>query len=190
MVKAIFGFAALVLGVIPFFPYLRDIFAGKTKPHLYSWLVWSVLQTTGVVAMVLGGAGYGAMGLGFNAIFVFVVLALSFKFGTKNITLFDTFCFIGALAAVAAWIVEKNPLYSVVLVTLIDFVAFLPTYRKSYVEPYTETPLSYALWALSDVCGVAALASYSVVTTLYVASLIATNALCVAIILLRRRTRA
>jgi hypothetical protein len=41
-------------------PYFRDAVAGRTKPHVFSWLVWTI--TMGVVAgaQIAGGAGPGA----------------------------------------------------------------------------------------------------------------------------------
>jgi hypothetical protein len=61
--KEFFGVIAVIIGLASFFPYLRDIFLRKTTPHMYSWLVWSILQTIGVIAMIVGHAGYGAFGL-------------------------------------------------------------------------------------------------------------------------------
>ena len=62
--KVIFGILATIVAIIAFIPYFRDILRGKTQPHVYSWLVWCIIQSVGVMAMFKGGAGWGALGLG------------------------------------------------------------------------------------------------------------------------------
>lgn len=185
--KPLFGILAMVFEVCSFLPYLRDIFARKTQPHIYSWLIWSILQTTAVAAMIIGGAGLGAWTLGIGAFFAVFIFLASFKYGTKNITVFDTICLMGALAAVVLWIIQKDPLYSVVLITAIDFIGFLPTYRKGFAEPYTETVLAYVLWTIAYFLGTLAIMTYSITTTLYIASLVVTDAICVAVLLAGRQ---
>ena len=52
--------ASAILGgffvVIAYVPYLRDIFKGKTTPHLYTWLIWFLTLSTALAGMWSGGA--------------------------------------------------------------------------------------------------------------------------------------
>ncbi|MFA6042341.1 MAG: hypothetical protein WCV85_02230 [Patescibacteria group bacterium] len=185
--KLIFGIISTVFAIVCFLPYFKDIFAKKTKPHIYSWLVWSILQSVGVVAIVRGGGHFGALGLAVGALFCISIFFLSFKYGTKNITRFDTLCLIGSIATIIVWLLQHNPTLSVILVTLIDFVAFLPTYRKGYVDPNSETVPTYLLSAISNVFALLAIASYSLVTSLYVSSLVVSNGIIVLILILRKK---
>ena len=43
--KETFGIIAVLLGVLGIIPYIRDIFKGKTKPHLYSNIIWAIVTT-------------------------------------------------------------------------------------------------------------------------------------------------
>jgi hypothetical protein len=185
--KLIFGIVSLVVSLAVFVPYLRDIFRKRTKPHAYSWLVWSLLQGVGVIAQFQAGAGYGAWGLTLGAFFCFTIFVLSLKFGTKNITKFDSACLAASLIAIVFYIVFKNPLWSIVLVSLIDFIGFLPTFRKAYQEPETETASAFALSALANFFSLLAIQDYSVTTVLYIASLVVTNVSFVSMLLIRKR---
>jgi hypothetical protein len=40
MLKTGAGVIAVILTFAGYIPYLRDVFAGKTKPHIYSWFLW------------------------------------------------------------------------------------------------------------------------------------------------------
>lgn len=186
-----FGITASALAIICFLPYLRDIFKRRTTPHSYSWLIWSILQIIGALAIIAGGGGYaGAANISIGALFCLTIFFLSLRYGTKNITKIDTISFIGALIGVVLWIFTKNPLASVILVTLVDLVGFVPTIRKSYQEPNSETASTYSLAALSDIFALLALSSYSLTTSLYLGSLVITNSICVAILLYRRTQNA
>lgn len=187
--KMILGIVATILAIFAFLPYLRDILNRKTKPHIYSWLVWSIIQSVGVLAMIKGGASFGALGLGVGALFCISIFLLSFRYGTKNITTLDTVLLIAALFAIVIWLIQKDPLISVILVTLIDFVAFVPTYRKTYLAPHSETLSSYILDVISNLSAIAAIAVYSLTTTLYIGSLVVTNSVMVLILILRRKNQ-
>ncbi len=50
-IKIISTIIATIIGVIAFFPYLKDIFSLKTKPHVYTWLIWVITQGTAVLGI-------------------------------------------------------------------------------------------------------------------------------------------
>jgi hypothetical protein len=186
-IKTACGIIATIISMVAFIPYLKDIFRKKTQPHSYTWLIWTILQITGVVAMFNNGAGIGALALATGALFCMYVFILSLKYGTKNITVFDTVCLIGALAAIGIYIFLHNPTLSVILITVIDFAGFLPTLRKAYAEPYSETISLFTLGVVWSTFNLVAISSYSIVTTLYPAFILFANALCSALLWTRRK---
>ncbi len=137
--------------------------------------------------MFKGGAGgAGVFSLTIGAALCGFVFLFSFWYGTKNITVFDRVCLLGALSAIVLWLFLHNPLLSVIVVTLIDLVAFLPTFRKGYVEPRSETVSTYALAGISQVFAFGALSEFSMTTMLYLMSLVVTNFVFVVMIFVRR----
>lgn len=186
-IKLLFGIISSIVAIVCFVPYLRDIFRRQTQPHAYSWLVWAILQTVGVAAQLKDGAGYGAWALAISAVFCFTIFILSFKYGTRNITRFDGVCLFASLIAIAFYFSLENPLWAIVVVAVVDFVGFLPTFRKGWEEPATETPSTFALSALANLLSLFALQHYSITTVLYIASLFFTNSSFVAMILWRRK---
>lgn len=188
-IKYACGIIATVISVISFFPYLRDIFRKKTQPHSYTWLIWTILQVTGVVAMFNNGAGIGTLALAVGAVFCGFIFILSLKHGTRNITPFDTACLIGALAAIAIYFFLHNPVLSVIVITLTDFIGFLPTLRKAYMEPYTETLSLFVLGVIWSTFNIVAISAYSITTTLYPACILFANAICCCVLWARRKMR-
>lgn len=186
--KILFGILAPLIAFVSFFPYIKDVLARKTTPHIYSWLVWAILQTAATIAILRTNSLWSAFGVAILGLVSTIVFLLSFKYGTKNITLFDTVCLFGAFVALAFWIFAHNVTLSMILVTIIDFVAFLPTYRKGYKEPYSETIFLYICSALSNLFSFLSITHYSIESSLYVASLVVANAVFVAIVVTRRNT--
>lgn len=186
-IKLFFGIASSILAVVCFAPYIKDIFLRKTEPHRYSWLVWTILQTVGVMAQLKEGAGYGAWALAIGAVFCFSIFLLSFKFGTKNISKFDIACLLSSFCAIAIYFFISNPIWAIVAVASIDFVGFLPTFRKGYEEPFTETTSTFIMSASANVLSLIALQNYNVTTVLYIASLFLTNSSFATMILWRRK---
>lgn len=185
--QLIFAIISSVIGISCFIPYIRDIFKGTTKPHSYSWLIWTILQTIGVVAMIKGGAGIGVAHLSVGALLCGFIFILSLKYGTTNIKLFDKICLTGALFAIAAYFFFENSLISILIITITDIIGFLPTFRKSYEEPNTETASSYGFSVIASFFSLLALSVFTLTTSLYLITLIITNGLCAFIILKSRK---
>ena len=184
--KLLFGLASTLLACFCFLPYLRDIVRKNTEPHMYSWLVWTILQIVGVAAQLKDGAGYGAWALAVGAFFCFAIFLLSFKYGTKNISKFDLFCLIASLGAIGIYLFINNPIWATIVVAAVDFVGFLPTFRKGFQEPFSETASTFIMSAVADVLSILALQHYSVNTVLYIGSLFFTNSSFATMILIRR----
>jgi hypothetical protein len=48
--KDIFGYLSLVFVVLSGVPYIWSILIGKTKPHVFTWLLWFLLSAVAAVA--------------------------------------------------------------------------------------------------------------------------------------------
>jgi hypothetical protein len=113
---------------------------------------------------------------GFTAFmcFVFVCLGTS-KQALKYIKKVDIYCFVGALGAILLWTLTANPIYSIILITLIDALGFMPMLRKAYENPETESMWGGVLAAAKFIPALLALEAYTVTSALYPASLVLTN---------------
>jgi hypothetical protein len=185
--KLVFGVLSVLLAIVCFFPYIRDIVRRKTEPHMYSWLIWTILQIVGVAAQLKDGAGYGAWALAVGALFCFAIFLLSFKYGTGNISTFDAACLAGAIIAIGIYLFISNPVWATIVVAAIDFIGFLPTFRKGFEEPFSETASTFIMSGIANLLSIVALQHYSVTTVLYIGSLFFTNTSFALMILFRRR---
>lgn len=182
---AIIGIA---VGFVGYFPYLRDVVRGKTKPHVFSWLVWGTIMGIAGTAQWVDGAGAGAWAT-FATSFLCLVLVIFalWNRGDRHITRGDWISFVAAMLAIPLWLATGDPLWSVVLITLIDMIGFYPTWRKSMLRPHEETIFLYAMASIRSVVALMAMEHYSVVTMLYPASLVLGNGAFTLFLIWRRR---
>lgn len=186
--KIILGIIAVVIGFVSYIPYFKDIFYGQTRPHIFSWFIWALLEGTAFFAQLSKGGGAGAWVTGTTAVLCFTVFVVALRKGEKEFTYIDKLSFAGAILGLILWLITKNPLTAVVLVSGTDFLGFIPTFRKSYYKPHEETAKLYAMSVSKLVFALFALGSYNFTTVLYPASLIVTNAAFVTMVLIRRKS--
>ena len=118
--KVILAILAAVIALISYIPYFRNMFSGKTKPHAFSWLVWTVLLSIGFAAQVVEKGGAGAWITGSTAFLCFVIFGCALFKGERDFSRFDWLCLLGAGIAIVLWRVTNDALIAVVLVVLID----------------------------------------------------------------------
>ncbi len=186
--KDALGILAVIIGFIGYVPYFQTIFSGKTKPHAFTWLVWGTLTAIATAGQVAGGGGAGAWVTGFTALISFTIFGLALARGVKDFPLSDWLCLAGCFLAAVLWAVTNDPLTAVILITIIDAVAFIPTIRKSYYKPDSEPAFTYAMSGLKFFIGILALQQLSLVTVLYPASLVLANGGFVLMLWVRKRS--
>jgi len=181
------GATSIALGVVGYAFYFRSIFRGITKPHIFTWLTYGILDSIVFSAQVIKGAGPGAWTLGFSVLACFVIAAIALHWGEKRITKSDWLCFIGALVAIAFWFVTSNPLGAVVIASLINLLALVPTFRKSYLRPHEESVSMWSFDIAKYALSIFALSSLNATTALFPVVIVVCNGALVTLILLRRR---
>lgn len=171
MTKTILSASAIVLTFALFYPYVRSIFLGNTKPHTFSWVVWGIGTSAVFFAQLEGGAGIGAWPIGLSALITSYVALLSWmKRADLRITALDWACLVAAIFGVAAWAFTSNPLWAALILTAIDLVGFGPTIRKAYSKPHEERIWFFLLGALRNAFVIGALEHYSVTTIAFPAA--------------------
>ena len=165
--KDMFGALSLLLSVVSYVPYIRSIFVANTKPHAFTWLVWGTVMAIAFVAQLADKAGAGSWATGLSAAFCLSISIIAIFRGEKHITRGDWIALLTTLLAIPLWLATADPLWSVLLVTGIDAVAYYPTFRKSYAKPDEELALKYVLTVIRYVFSLLALGHFTVVTSVY-----------------------
>lgn len=146
--KEILGLAAIILGLIAYVPYLIDIFKRKVEPHPFSWLIWGLGSSLIFALQISHGGGAGAWVTATVALMCFMVSALAFYFnGSKNITKNDILSLSISIVALCLWLWVDLPTVAALSMVVAEVFGLIPTLRKTWVNPYSE---SYPVWIINS----------------------------------------
>ncbi|MBS0359095.1 MAG: hypothetical protein JSS53_07490 [Proteobacteria bacterium] len=173
--KLIFAGIALLVTIIQYGTYIIDIFHGKTRPHAFSWFVWGLPCGIVFAAQFLDGGGAGTWTTAMTAVLCTVIFVLSLFYGEKKITKLDWASLFVALFSIILWVLVKDPLGSVILITIIDVLGFAPTVRKSIQKPYEETLNTYVTGGLKWMLALFALSNFSLTVWIYPVAMLIAN---------------
>lgn len=185
--KELLGVIAVILTFVGYIPYVRDTIKGKTKPHIYTWFIWGLVTAIAFALQMSAKAGFGAFTTLAAAVVCFIIFAFGMRQGEKNIAPSDTIFFVMSLVALVVWLFAKQPVASVILLSSIDMLGFVPTIRKSWHKPHEETLSSYATNTFRFGLAILALQHYTLVTSLYPITWIFANGLFSIFLIARRK---
>jgi hypothetical protein len=179
---------AIALTLAAFYPYIRSILSGRTKPHVFSWLIWGATTFIVFLAQLADEGGAGAWPIGVSGVITIGVAVLAFiKRADVSITRLDWAFFLAAMSSLPFWWLTSDPFWAVAILTLVDALGFGPTIRKAYGRPFEEQLTFYALVATRNVISIGALEHYSATTVLFPAVMATIAYGFVAMMVLRRR---
>jgi hypothetical protein len=184
--KAILGLVSVALAAIGYTSYAVTVLRGRTRPHILSWWIWSLVMAVAAAVQITNGAGAGAWVTAFSAAACLAIALLSLRHGDRNIAATDWAALATALMIIPVWAATSDPLLAVVMASAIEWLGYYPTMRKSWLRPHEETTITYGLDLAKWMMSLGALTTWSVVTLTYPLALLAANALLVTILLGRR----
>lgn len=183
----VLGIIAVILTFIGYAPYVRDTLKGKTRPHVYSWFLYTLIAFLVFVIQLQNGAGPGMYITFVAGCLSLLLFFLGLRMGEKDITLSDTLILLLAFVAIGSWLIADQPVIAVLLACLVDLLAFLPTIRKTWHKPYTETLSLYATNFVRYIIAIAALSTFTFVNLAYPVFWLLANGIFALGLILRRR---
>jgi len=186
--KEILSSVAFGLTFLAFFPYIRSVLRGTTKPHVFSWVIWGSTTLVVFAAQLADGGGVGAWPIGFSGAVTIYVAGLAYtKKSDVTITRADWLFFLVAATSLPCWYLAADPLWAVAILTAVDILGFGPTFRKAYCNPFDEQLTFFVLMAARNAIAAAALEHYSLTTLMFPTVMAAVCVVFIATVLYRRR---
>ncbi len=184
--QIIFGYIAVILSIISYIPYIYDVLKNKTRPHIFMWILWSLLSGITYFIQIYNNAGAGSWSMAISTLACFFIFLISIKRGEKQIVLLDWICFLGALLAISIWLITSNQISAVLLTTLTALLSFIPTFRKSWHRPYEETALTFTINTVKWLVSLLALTEINFFNAFYLIIVLALNGLLALMIIICR----
>jgi len=156
---------SVVLSLTGSFTYLRDTLRGTTKPNRISWFMWALAPIASSVVAVSAGADiWGTVRVFIGGFFPLVIFIISFYNPQSywKLTVFDVVCGVLSFLALTVWLVVREAEAAIILLLLGDAFASIPTLRKAWHNPETETGSSYILYALASLLAFTAIPQWNI----------------------------
>lgn len=141
--------------------YIRLMFKGRVRPNRVTWLMWAVAPLIATSAELVGNVGLAALPVfmsGFCPLLVFIASFATKKAYWKSAKLDYAFGVLSVLALVLWWL-TKAPEIAIIFAIASDGLAAMPTVKKAWVHPESESFEPYAMLVVS------AATSFGVITT-------------------------
>ena len=185
--KPIIGILPVIIAAPSYWLYVRSIYKGSTVPHMYSWLIWSILAGIGFAGQVSGHAGPGSWNTGITAIVCFIIFLISIKKGERRLNKIDKILLAVAFCAIILRIITKNAETATLLATLAALVGFTLTFEKAYHRPNQENPTTFFMNSIRNFISLFALNSITFLTFFYPFCMMLANASILAVLIVRRQ---
>jgi hypothetical protein len=159
--RSVLGLLAGVLSLLAFVPYILSILRGQTRPNRATWWVWTVCNGVLFASYYAAGERRSAwVPMSYTASSLFVAL-LSIKRGEGGLSKFDRGCVLGSAVGLALWGLSGSPITALAVNIGVDFAGALPTIRKTYLDPRSESLLAWALFLAANAVNLFAVETWS-----------------------------
>ena len=158
----LFGTAALIVHLIAYSIYAREVFHERIRPNISSWLMWLF---GGVVELAtynaISGSSWSTNALPFGC--VLGIGAITFVIGIAQIrnyiartkysyhaaTRIDYALVSFDMAAAVYWLLGGSAVWANIFAVSTSFISFIPIIRTTYRDPAGEHHLPWILWSIA-----------------------------------------
>ncbi len=169
---------SISLSLFGSYKYIYDTIKGTTRPNRVSQSLWAIAPLIGVGAAISSGADWMTTIRTFMAGFIpLTILIASFanKNGYWKTTKFDYFCGMFSVIALFFWLIIDLPVYAVLLAAIADLFAAIPTIKKSWTNPESETGIAYILSFFSVIVIIPTIKTFDIQNTAFQIYLLLVN---------------
>jgi hypothetical protein len=182
---------AIALTLVILVPYLVLTWLGRVRPHVISWVIWGLATVLAGCGQWTAGAGWGAAPIAVSGTLTCLVAICAWLRRHRNLTdasvsRFDLACLAIVLATVPLWMALGDPLWSILIVTIIDLIGFGPTLRRIRHDPQADSPWLFAALATRNGLVVIGVDQIHLATVVFPASIGAASACTTLYVLLAR----
>lgn len=145
MLDVHFVILGAAIGTVGWALYLRDTLRGVTQPNRVSWLMWAIAPLLAFGVEIEAGVGLRSLMtfvVGFGPLLIFLA---SFRNpgSVWELRRLDYVCGSLSAAGLVVWLVTSRGTVALAAFVAADALAAIPTLRKSWQRPETETAAAY-----------------------------------------------
>ena len=152
----ILGLTSSAILVAILFPYVSSILHGPTRPNVVSWAGWALLSGIATAIQFSEGASWSVVVPLLATVSTAIVAIFAIRLGYAKFTRSDIICIGLGIIAIGMWLIARAPLVSILLAILADTIVTIPTYLKTYRDPFSEPAWLWFIYIVGATLGVIA----------------------------------
>ena len=147
MIDPRFVYLAAALSLVGAYGYILDTLRGDTSPNRVTWSLWGVEGVLAFFVEVQQHVGLAALMTLMLGLVPCAVVVASFRnpHGSWKLGTFDVACGAVSVGGLVFWAFINEPTVALISFVVADQMAALPTIRKSWLAPRTESPRLFFL---------------------------------------------
>jgi len=181
-------FVAAFASVLAAFVYIRSMLRGQTKPNRVTWFMWSIAPFIATAAALSNGVGWAVIPVFMSGFCPFLIFTASFfnKKAYWKLARFDYLFGVFSGLTLVLWYVTDNPNLAIIFAIVSDALAAVPTLRKAWRNPETESAWPFIVGLFSPMTSFIVATLWAFSELAYPLYLIVINLLFVISVLRRR----
>jgi len=145
----------IVLGLSSYIIGAYRIIKNKYTPNTFSRVVWLILAVNGFAGVYCSKSSPASILLAVVMLLGNILIcSLSFSKGRSKIGPLEYVCVGLLFISVFIWIFFKSPLINLSISLIAHFIGAVPTYKKLWLNPYSEDIPFWALFFLASVLSI------------------------------------
>jgi energy-coupling factor transporter transmembrane protein EcfT len=100
----------------------------------------------------------------------------------------DAVCFIFAIIAIVLWFVTNDPVLAIVMSVIADCIATIPTYVKTYREPFSESTASWLVCIIASGFALISASPFNVANIIFPTYMVIAGVVFLYVMMIRRHT--
>ena len=151
-----FSLFSAIIFIASYYFYIISIFRKETKPQKASWIIWSITDIIILATLLLQNVSNYHLSFAATIGSILIVF-LSFKYGVSGWRKIDFICLSVSGVGLLFWQLYNNPLVALIILSLTQIIATIPTAVYVWKYPKTENKISWGLFFIAGIFGVFAI---------------------------------
>jgi hypothetical protein len=142
--------------------YWRGILRKEIIPHPFTMFIWVIVLGISSIELFGQGEYFGMFSITFLTIDLFLAMLVGIYFWKKiSSSWLDWFFLISGIGLIIFWRLEPNYAYVLLVMIAIDATAYASSFKKAWIQPFTEKSLPYFISVGNNICTILAISVWN-----------------------------
>lgn len=160
--ELVFSILAFVITLWNTIVYWRGIIRREIIPHPFTMFIWTVVLGISSIELFGQGEYLGMFSITFLTVDVFLAMIAGIYYWKRiKSNWLDWFFLISWILLILFWRLEPNYTYVLLVMIAIDATAYASSFKKAWVQPFTEKSLPYFISVGNNICTILAISVWN-----------------------------